>query len=199
MKVFFSASTADFMTYREYYFAIRDFLIREGHVLTRDWLKPTYEKIQAKIDTVGIEEIYTAVMKALDEAELVIIEDTVSNFSTGHEITVALQRQKPTLVLWCRPKHRHFKQTFIQGVKSDYLQVSEYNLDNYQEIIRNFIKKYEHATQKTRFHLVIDEVERRYLEWAKFTKHASRTKVIRKALRTTINNDQEYQKYLDKS
>ena len=54
-------------------------------------------------------------LKITKNADLVIIEDTVSNFSTGHQITLALEMQKPTLVLWKGQKHKHFNQMFILG------------------------------------------------------------------------------------
>ncbi len=199
MKIYYTCSTAEFVKYKKNYFAIRDFLVKEGHILTRDWLARAKSKIEAGQEVLtNIQQIYDECIAGINESELVIIEDTVSNFSTGHQITIALQRQKPTLVLWCRPKHRHFKQTFIQGIRSQYLEVAEYNLDNYQEIIKKFIKKYENANKKNRFHLVIDEVERKYLDWAQFQRNKSRTNIIREALRKHLDNDDEYQKYLSK-
>jgi len=196
MKIFFGASTAEIIKYHEYYFSIREFLIEEGHVLTRDWLPITYKYAKKNKRIKSVENIYEAVMRAVSDSELVIIEDTISGFSTGHQITMALQRQKPTLVLWQKSKKMHFNKGFIEGIKSDYLEVTQYDLKNYKEIIRAFINKYSKATQKHRFHLVIDEVERKYIEWAKFQKGKSRTKIIRQAIRKEIREDEEYQDYL---
>ncbi|SRR5260221_5945028 len=198
MKIWFGCSTSEFIKYKENYFAIRNFLVEDGHLLTRDWLKPTLDKIQEGQRKIGVEEIYTAVMKAINEADMVIIEDTVSNFSTGHQITVALQRNKPVLVLRAQPKRKFFDKSFLDGLKSPNLEIHEYNLKNYKEIIRAFIKKFENSNKKNRFHLVIDEVERKYLDWAQFQKGESRTTLIRKSLRKTINEDPKYQEYLKK-
>lgn len=197
MKVYFTASTAEFDHYKKNYFAIRDFLVADQHLLTRDWLLRAEQRIKDGIlEIKDIKQIYKDCMLAIEDADAVIIEDTISNFSTGHQITVALQRQKPTLVLWCKPKHRHFKQTFIQGIESDYLEVAEYSLDNYHEIIHKFLKKYETAKQRNRFHLVLSDLERKYLDWHQFNKHASRTKTIRQLIRKGLESDEEYQKYL---
>jgi hypothetical protein len=200
MKIYFTCSTAEFIKYKKNYLDIRDFLIQENHILTRDWLLAARKFItDNKTDlATNIKKIYDDCIKAINDSEIVIVEDTVSNFSTGHQITVAIQRQKPTLVLWCKPKHKHFNQTFIQGIDSEYLQVSEYNKNNYQDIIKAFIKKYQNASKKTRFHLVVDEVERKYLDWGQFKKHKSRTKLIRESIRKAIDGDQEYQEYLRK-
>jgi hypothetical protein len=199
MKIYFTASTAEFVKYRNLYFSIREFLIKEDHILTRDWLPKADNHIKNGHEILtDMKEIYKDCLLAIQESDLVIIEDTVSNFSTGHQITVALQRQKPTLVLWSEPKHRHFKNTFIQGIESEYLEVHEYTKKGYIEIIKKFVKKYENANQKNRFHLVLGEVERKYLDWAQYNKNKSRTKVIKESIRKFMDNDEEYQKYLGK-
>ncbi|MFH1295188.1 MAG: hypothetical protein ABIH84_01245 [bacterium] len=148
--------------------------------------------------TRNIKQIYRDCIKSLKEADLVIIEDTVSNFSTGHQITVALQNRKPTLVLWQGKKYRQFNQMFIHGIESDILQVSEYSKENLFDTISIFVSKYENALERNRFHLVLNNVERSYLDWAQFTKNKSRTKVIREALKNGIDADPDYSNYLNK-
>lgn len=198
MRVYFTNSTSEFKKYSKNYYAIRNFLVAEKHILTRDWLHLASERIaQNNVELEDVKQIYKECVKAIQQADCVIIEDTVSNFSTGHQITLSLQWQKPTLVLWCMPKHRHFKNTFIQGIESEFLEVHEYSLNNYKEIIRAFLKKYENANQKNRFHLVLSEVERKYLDWAQYNKHKSRTNLIRKAINQMIDSDKEYTKYLE--
>lgn len=171
-------------------------MIDQNHVLTRDWLPCTEEMIRQGQTDRDIKQIYKKCMTAIHEANLVIIEDTVSNFSTGHQITVALQRKKPTLVLWQGNKHRQFNQMFLHGIESDILEISEYNEQNYKEIIHSFIQKYQGAQDRNRFHLVLNNVERRYLDWAQFNKKESRTTVIRDALRKEMNGDIGYKQYL---
>nr|HRO65561.1 hypothetical protein [Candidatus Dojkabacteria bacterium] len=91
MKIYFTASTVEFNRYKKTYFAIRDYLVQENHTLTRDWLKHTGEKINdGDLNVRDIKAIYKKCVLAINQAQLVIIEDTVSNFSTGHQITLAL-------------------------------------------------------------------------------------------------------------
>jgi len=197
MKIYFTCSTAQFVEYRDAYFAIRDYLVKNDYVLTRDWLPHTEERLKkGDLEVRDIKTIYKGCINAIREADLVIIEDTVSNFSTGHQITVALESRKPTLVLWQGKKYRQFNQMFIHGIDSDILQVSEYTLENVFSIMQKFINQYENIHEKNRFHLVLDNLERKYLDWAQYVKGESRTKVIRQALRKEIEDDQEYQKYL---
>lgn len=200
MKVYFTCSTADFTSNKDAYFKIRDILIRTGLVLTRDWLPRTAKLIETKSkDIPDIKSLYQACMDAIKNADLVVIEDTVSNFNTGHQITLALQLRKPTLVLWRGRKHRHFNQMFIHGIESDILKVSEYSLDNVEDTIRTFVKQYGSVHKKNRFHLVLNNVERRYLDWVQFSKNKSRTIAIREALRKEMEADKEYGEHLSAS
>jgi hypothetical protein len=198
MKVYFTASTAEFSKHRAQYWAIRDFLVAGGHTLTRDWLRETDSRIEGleKKDLLDVKEIYKGCMKAIQEADLVVIDDTVSNFSTGHQITIALQRQKPTLVLWGAPKHKHFNQTFIQGLDSEYLMVGEYRKDEWMLLVRKFTKHFAGMSKRNRFHLVLSDPERRYLDWAQYNRGFSRNSLIRKALQQEVERDEEYQTYL---
>lgn len=198
MRVYFTCSTAEFNKYRNQYFKIRSLLVDNKYVLTRDWLPHTEKRLQAGDTEVrDIKEIYQACIQAIRNADLVIIEDTVSNFSTGHQITVALQLRKPTLVLWQGKKYRQFKQMFIHGIDSDILEVAEYDEVTLPKIIRAFIKKYSKAHEKNRFHLVLENNERMYVDWAQFKYGKSRTQIIRKGLKKTIEADKEYQEYLE--
>lgn len=164
--------------------------------MTRDWLPHTPPQISRRRRSRNIKDIYRSVRKAIAEADLLIVEDTVSDFATGHQITLGLQRRKPVLVMHLDDPKGSFADTLLDGIESDYLQVSTYDLDNYQQIIQEFIAKYEDAGNKHRFNLVIDEVERKYLEWAKYRYGQSRTRIIRTALRKAIEQDKDYSKYL---
>jgi hypothetical protein len=196
MKIYFSCSTAELARYGADYHAIRDYLVSNGHILTRDWLDETEAYMHAGNKELDIKKIYAACVEAIREAELVVIEDTVSNFSTGHQITLALQMRKPTLVLWQGEKHRHFNQMFIHGIDSDLLQVAEYTKENLDDTLQTFVNTYEDKPEKNRFHLILSGRERRYLDWAQFTRSRSRTKVIREALKDAIEHDPDYQAYL---
>jgi hypothetical protein len=199
MKVYFTYSTTQFRKFRDTYFKIRSILIRNRHILTRDWLPATEDRlIKEETELSDIQEIYKGCIEAIKESDLVIVEDTVSNFSTGHQITKALQMRKPTLVLWQGQKYREFNQMFIQGIESDILEIDEYDSNNLEKVIRVFINKYKSISKKNRFHLVLDNLERSYLDWAQHKYSRSRTKLLKDALRRKIDSDVQYKDYLSK-
>jgi hypothetical protein len=199
MKIYFTCTTAEFDKYQDKYFAIRDYIVDQGHTLTRDWLGDTQQRLNKNIREVkDMRKVYLDSMKAIRDAEVVIVEDTVSNFSTGHQITIALQMRKPTLVMWNGDKHRQFSKMFIHGIQSDLLAISQYDMTNYAEVINKFLKKQKDVAVKNRFNLVINDYERNYLDWAQFYKGKSRTRIIKDLLNTQIDSDQEYQEYINK-
>ncbi len=177
---------------------IRDFLVDDGHILTRDWLqkiRDRHEKIT--IPQPNLKERYNLVIKALTSAKVLIVEDTASGFSNGHLITLALVKRIPVLVLWHEKlKKKKFKTNFLEGMQSDYLEIQKYNEENFKEIIKAFIKKYSKIGERNRFHLVLDGIEREYLDWAQFNYKKSRTEVIRDSIKKSINTDEDYQEYL---
>jgi hypothetical protein len=197
MKIYFTCTTAQFDKYKDVYWDMRKFLVDEGHLLTLDWMPEVYKKNEAGVTEVrDIEKIYKNCIDAIWDSEMVIVEDTVSNFSTGHQITIAIKRKKPTLVLWEKDKQRQFNDSFINGIESDFLEVHQYQGQEYKSIIKTFINKYADAKIKNRFHLVLNNVERNYLDWANHKRNKSRTRIIRDALNDVIDHDEEYNEYL---
>lgn len=114
-------------------------MIDSGHVLTDDWIGDHGKWIEENPNARrGIKEVYEQVLKAIDEADVSVIEFTVPNFSTSHQITYSLQKRKPTLVLRLH-KETTFKDSYIEAIDSPYLKVIEYNLENYRDIIDEFL------------------------------------------------------------
>lgn len=196
MKVFYSCTTAELLKYKEIYLKIREIIIENGHILTRDWLLRAIERIESGDAYQNPKQFFGKVLKAMDEAEVIIVEDTVSNFSTGFITTYAIQRNKPILVLRTQDKKSHFKDSLLDGVGSETLEIVNYKYEELDRIVKTFLKKYENSNNKTRFNLVLSGVERNYLDWAKQNRGDSRTKLIRTSIRRTIENDLEYQSYL---
>ena len=92
--------------------------------------------------------------------------------------------------------YQHFNQMFIHGIDSDYLEIKQYEKENLEEVLNSFINKFENIEQKNRFHLVLNNIERNYLDLAQFNINKSRTRIIRDGIKKAIEEDDEYQKYL---
>lgn len=202
MKVHFGASTAQFDKYQEYYFRIRDYVVKEGHVMTRDWIQMHRHDLQhnpRKLEKIreSFDVIYKDIIKALYKADVLITENTVPSFSNGHLMTLAIQRKIPVLVLHYKGgQERYLKRSFLDGIDYENLIIKDYNENNLEEIIKAFLNKFENSIARHRFHLVIDDIERKYIDWAGFKYGESRTRLIRKAIRKMIDEDKEYEEHL---
>lgn len=203
MKVYFGATTSKFPIYKDYYISIRNILVNHGHTITRDWIQNYKKDLIYNPQKIEKEhkpgKIYKQVIKALYQADALVIEDTVSSFSNGHLMTLALQRKIPILVLWLKNhKKTYLKQNFIHGIESEYLQIETYTKRSLEEILNRFFNKYEDYRKKHRFNLVMSEVENKYIKWLSHKKNKSKTEIIRETIRDKIGRDRAYSKYLAK-
>ena len=134
-------------------------------------------------------------MKAVEDADVSVIEFTVPNFSSSHQITQSLFRKKPTLVMRTQ-RDNTFADSYIEGMDSPYLFVKDYTLKNYKEIIDEFFgySKLERGNQ--RYNVVLDRKHKYYLDWASTKYKKSRSLIIRESLEEKIEDDTSYKNYV---
>lgn len=199
MNIFFSTTTNNFEKHADRYFKIRRFFLDNGHLLVHDWLN-TIKKNNDKyvIPKKLSADEYRKAIDAIDMAELLVFESTLPSFSTGHLMTVALEKKIPTLVMWLDDSPWENRLGMIESIRSEYLELSSYNNKNYKDVLSCFINKYNKNGIRHRFNLVIDDIERQYLDWSSYNTFKSRTAIIRELIRDELNNNEEYKKYLAK-
>lgn len=195
MKVFFSATSFMFEDYKKHYFAIRDHLVDSGHVLTHDWLHKFKESDKALPEKTPRSE-YLKVIKGVEQGDVLIFESTLSSFSTGYLLTMGLQQKKPILVMWLESSPWANRKGFMEVIESEFLETTSYNEKNMKQVLDQFLNKYEKYGPRHRFNLVIDDVERQYLEWLSYEKFKTKTALIREMIRKDLGGDESYKKYL---
>lgn len=197
MKILFSCTTFQFEKYRMYYFAIRDYIVTSGHVLTHDWMNKLRSASLPSIPKITEQE-YRKVYKGVVEADALIFESTLPSFSTGHLLTLGLQMKKPVLVLWLDSSPWVYRKGFIESIHEKDLQLASYSMDTLQSKLSEFFKKYQSYKSKHRFNLVIDDVERQYLEWLNYQTFHTKTRIIRELIRKKLEHDEAYRQYLSR-
>lgn len=200
MKVFFACSTGKLDKYQDNYLEICRLVKEMGHSLTRDWLDEAI-RLYKKGGFVDREDVYSKVNEAILAADLVVIEGTIASFSIGHQITLALTKNKPVLFLQLQKKkkdNKPFKNSFIDGLKSPLLTVSQYNRDNLADCLNDFFDK-NSGKHIIKFNIVLTREIENYLNWASFAYRKNRSEFIRELIIDHMNNsDPKYRKYLDK-
>lgn len=196
MKLWFGTTTLNFKKYKDYYLKIREHLISEGHVLTDDWLGKCGTWIEENPSAKrGVKKLYQQVILAMDAAEASIIEFTVPNFSTSHQITYSLQRRKPTLVMRLH-KENTFKDSYIEALESPYLTLVQYDLDTYKDIIDEFLGYACLEEGHSRYNIILGKKHKYYLDWAASKHKKSRSEIIRDLVEGKMTEDPDFGLYL---
>ena len=199
MKIHFTASSIKLLEYKKNYLAIKNEILDLGHTLTRDWIQNAIKK-REEGEIVDRETIYEKTMEAVLMADVIIVEGTVPSFSIGHQVTLALSKNKPVLFLLAKNhvEENALKSTFIDGINSPLLTTAEYDHDNVKEIIANFLLKYKDGLH-IRFNLVLNNELDNYLDWAIFTYKTNKSEFIRNLISKNMQKDDErYKTYLEK-
>lgn len=194
MKVWFGTTTLKFKDYKNYYNKIREYLIESGNEITDDWIKTHGKWLEDNpYATRDIKDIYQKVITAIDSADISIIEFTIPNFSTSHQITYSLSKKKPTLVMRLK-KDNTFGDSYIEAIESPYLTVMQYDLINYKKVIDDFIFSLGMDSEFKRYNIMLTKRLNHYLDWAT-TKYAkSRSEIIRNSLEDKMGSDSLYNK-----
>ncbi len=194
MKIWFGTTTLKFKEYKDYYLKIRDYIISSKHQLTDDWIGTHGKWLEENpYATRDIKDVYQKVIKAIDLADVSIIEFTVPNFSTSHQITYSLSKHKPTLVMRLK-KDNTFGDSYIEAINSPYLSVLQYNLKNYKEILNDFTSSLDRDSDFRRYNLMLSRRHKYYLDWAATKYNKSKSELVRDLIDSKIKTDSEFSK-----
>lgn len=196
MKVWFGTTTSELEEYKDYYFAIRDYLKEIGCIVVFDWLDDAWNYRKSNPNGKrNIKRIYQQISGAIKEADFVVIEYTVPNFSSSDQINQAIFRRKPTLVMRLK-KDNTYADSYLEAIESNFLTLKEYNLKNYKEIIDEFIGYTKLEKGQGRYNVVLDKKQKYYLDWAANKYKKSRSLIIRELLDDTMEKDEDFNDYM---
>jgi len=192
MKVFFATSTSQFKKYFPTYKIICDIVKEFGHELTRDWIYEAKDVLEKDL-RVDYEEMYEDIMTSILYSDVGIIEGTIRGLSTGHQMTIALQKGKPLLFLHQGKGDDKFP-FIIPGVHSELLVDKEYSdVKEIPVLVKEFLDLNKKG-RKIRFNLVLTAKEGRYIEWASFVYKKTKTEIIRELLTARMETDLNFKR-----
>ncbi len=186
IRVYFSASTRDFLAWRPFYRKILDTIKKAGGVLTRDWITCTEDSIKKglyELTDKQWREIYQQVVKAVKEAEVLIVENSNPSFSSGYLTYLGLSLGKPTLLLQKLRRGLSFVRGFVAGVEHPLLSVVFYSYEQQAfDAISRFLKEAKDKVARKSFHLKLSVEEYNKLTRLKLKTGKSRTRIIRELI-----------------
>ncbi|MBD3362233.1 hypothetical protein GF362_00760 [Candidatus Dojkabacteria bacterium] len=196
MKIWFGCTTYEWMQNREYYFLIRDYLVELGCVILWDWIDEVDKRIKKGNQKRNIKKIYKSIIKAINEADASVIEYTVPNFSSSHQINYSVLRRKPTLVMRRRRDNILYDDSYLDALSSSHLTIEDYSRDNFKKKIQSFIGYSKIESGTGRYNFVLDKRQKYYLDWASSIYNKSRSEILRKLIEKEMKQDKKYKHYL---
>jgi hypothetical protein len=201
MKVHFACTTTELKKHKNDYRKICSLIKSTGHTLTRDWLEEAIDIVEnKKLKFLNREGVYNRVTAAIFSADVLVVEGTVASFSVGHQMTLGLSKNKPTLFLinkkYIKNEVNKRKHTFLGGIVSPFLKVIEYDDSNLVEILNDFLNNNSNSSL-IKFNIILTKEIESYLDWVSFTHKVNKSEFIRNLIfKNMQNEDKQYHKYL---
>lgn len=201
MKVHFACSTSELNSHKADYRLICRLIKEMGHTITRDWLEEAISIVVSNaVNSLDREDVYNKVVASILASDVVVVEGTIASFSVGHQVTLGLSKNKPTLFLLKKKsdstKHAKGKNSFLAGLTSPLLTVAEYDESTLPDILNDFLNN-NGGRPVVKFNIVLTREIENYLDWASFNYKVNKSEFIRNLiLRHMRDEDTQYKKYI---
>lgn len=193
MKVYFGCDGKELLENKDDYLLIRDSIKKLGHSITRDWIDGAIERAQQG-EPSPRSQYYDETIESILAADVVILEASNTSTSIGHQLTLALNKVKPVLLLSKLPEEE-IEKDFLTGADISMLVIRRYTRENVESLIKDFIDNKDWGA-KVRFNMFLDKDLDGYLNWSTFTFHRNKTAIVKDAIRAVMDADEVYKKYL---
>lgn len=179
MKVYFDATPSRYEEYKHIYKRIGN-LIEKSHTLTSRWIID-FDESFFSMPRADYLKHYKQIIKALNEADVVVFDISVSSTTSGQLIQSALLSKKPVIALQDNTSRKNI---FLEGAgeAESKLLLVEYNDSDLEEKLTQAFEFVEDWLE-TRFTLILDGETRKLLD--EVTKNGiSRSEFIRKLIKS---------------
>lgn len=189
MKIFFNASLSGRKEFNSSYDLIISEIERLGHKLDSP-IKAGRTIVDRQHES-GDEaaKYYRKLIRSITNADICVFEVSFPSTGIGHEISSAMNMNKPVIAL-----HISGKQPYVlEAMQSDKLQVVSYDLEGLPKLL-NYALDFASGQQDTRFNFFISPQIGNYLDWVAKKKRLPRAVYLRKLIEEDMKNNEEYGK-----
>ena len=185
LNVYFTCPTDLIVeNYDLYVSLIKHIRLNNAHI-TYDWVENAY--VDLKNNNKQDEDFNNLKNNGIEESDIVIAEMSAKSIGVIHQITIALQKTKPTLLL--RPYLKSSQP--IEAIKSNWFVEKQYkDVNNAKLLISEFLKTYS-SDKKIRLHLVITAYENIYLSKEMKKQGISKTEIIRNLIKSEADRPKD--------
>lgn len=187
MKIYFTASLRGKGEYGENYRNIVRAIENLGEKLVSDHItKNDFEKVAAQ-DMEEAKSSYSQLLNWIKKADVFVAEVSTQSLSVGHEITEAMNLNKPVVLMYLAGR----RPTMLFGSGYEKLQMVEYDEKNCQTLMAKAIeeaKKY----ADVRFNFFVPPKILAYLDWVAKKRMIPRSVFLRNLIEREMRKDREF-------
>ncbi len=187
MKAYFTASISGKDEYESNYKAIFSTLEKMNVEMLSDHILVTKT---GDVDQITLErevEFYRKLNHWLNQADVVVAEVSHSSTSVGHEITLALSKNKPVIAMCVKEK----KPLIFRGIKSERFQLLEYDIDDFENQLAEALE-IASEVQDTRFNFFISPRLQSYLDWIAKNRQIPRSVFLRRLIEEHMRKNKDF-------
>src|SRR3989338_6507307 len=175
MKVYFVASPRAKKIFGRDIEAAYDAISELGYQHTSDFIDKVDPEALYDFDQEEIIDHYHKTMKAVKDADMVVVDVSVASMSMGYIVDRANEDSKPVIILYTKGNEPFF----FSGIQDDKVQIVEYGADNAKEVLKG---AFEYAKEflQTRFTMLMPAVLVKFLDGVSDKSGVSRSEYIRK-------------------
>lgn len=179
MRIYFSAAIYLKEKYGKNYEKIIQVLELIGHNVEHSHItEHSLEYVFSQSDN-ELKEYYRMFAERVRNSDIVVIEASFpSSVNIGHEITLALTKGKPVIVLY----QNNLKPSMLVSIENDNLICVEYSLENLKNVLENALD-YISGQMDVRFNLFLSSKMSQYLDKISQEEKVSKSHFIRSLIR----------------
>jgi len=187
MKIYFVASIAGKEKYSENYRCIIENLKALGHKLFENVSPSTVKSVYGLTDEEKI-DYYRQVLNWIKNCDVVVTEASYPSLGVGFEISTALEKGKPVIVLYTEGEGPHF----LEGLESEKLIIIKYSLDDLKQQLKDSLQ-FAAEQADIRFNFFIPPSISNYLDWISKEKRIPRSVYLRRLIEADMGKNPEYE------
>ncbi len=189
MKIYFNASNSAKADFEKSYRHIVEDLEKKGHKVFHDHILDYDLKDRREESKEDRKEYYQDMLRKIKAADLMVAEISFpSTVHVGHELTLALDYNKPVLALHQAGK----RPVLFWGVDFERFLVAEYDVESLGQVLDDSLS-YLQDQADTRFNFFISPKQATYLDWISKQQRIPRSVYLRNLIKADRKKNAEFQ------
>jgi hypothetical protein len=187
MKVYFTASLRGKKDFGDYYSRIVRSLESLGYSVFSDHiLKMDFGAVE-KQDKEQVKKIYRKLISEIKKADVFVAEASTQSMSVGHEITQAMNLNKPVVVLYTGDR----RPSLLFGSGYEKLLIVSYDQLNVKDVLSKAVDEAKKYTD-VRFNFFVSPKILAYLDWVAQKRMVPRSVFLRDLIEKEMKKDKEF-------